>query len=269
MIKFVANLGMLFTEHPLLERFQKAAEAGFRVVEIWSPIEAEPQELAQAIKAAGVELLQFNLDAGDMAAGDRGFLALPEQKERFRSGYEMAVQLAGLYGARQVNCLAGNKTAANSREEQLACLKDNLEWLHPQLEANDLYLNVELLNKYHSPDYILGQSGELFSILDELDLPRIGFQYDFFHIQLQEGNLVTTLRQNLPRVGHIQIADAPDRHQPGTGEINYRYVLGEIEAMGYDKYVSLEYAPLGTTEESLAWLPVECRVQAQAADLAL
>jgi hydroxypyruvate isomerase len=269
MIRFAVNLGTLFTEVPLIERFQRAADAGFRVVEIWSPIEVEPQELARAQKEAGLELLQFNLDVGDLAAGDRGLLVLPHQKERFRLGFEKAIQLARLLGARQFNCLAGNRDPAYSQEEQLACLRENLEWLHPRLEASDLHLNIEPLSGFHSPDYLFTRSRDLFPLLGELGLPRIGVQYDVFHMQLTEGNLVTTMRHNLSLIGHIQIADAPNRHQPGTGEINYRYVLAEIEAMGYDKFVSLEYDPLDSTEESLAWLPVECRVQARASDLAL
>ncbi len=269
MIKFTANLGTLFTEVPIEERFQKAADAGFRVVEIWSPIEVEPPELSKIIKDTGIELLQFNLDMGDLEAGDRGLLALPDQKERFRSGFDKVIPLAGFLGARQFNCPAGNRVAAYSREEQLACMRENLEWLHPQLETHDLYLNVEPLSAFQSPDYFFGRPSELFSILREFGLPRIGVQYDLFHAQLMEGNLVTTLRENISLIGHIQVADAPDRHQPGTGEINYRYVLAEIEALGYDKYVGLEYEPLGSTDESLDWLPVECRVQAQARDLAI
>ena len=269
MIKFTASLGTLFNEVPLAERFQKAADAGFRVVEIWSPIEVPSPELSKILRDTGIELLQFNLDMGDLQAGDRGLLALPDQKERFRSGFDMVVPLAGFLGARQFNGHVGNRVAAYSMEEQLACMRENLEWLHPQLEAHDLYLNIEPLSEFHSPKYLFKRSRDLFSALREFDLPRIGVQYDLFHAQLMEGNLVTTLRENLSRIGHIQVADAPDRHQPGTGEINYRYVLAEIEALGYEKYVGLEYEPLGSTDESLDWLPVECRVQAQARDLAI
>jgi hydroxypyruvate isomerase len=269
MIKFAANLAMLFNNVPLAERFRKAADSGFRVVEIWSPVEVHPKKLAEIIKDTGIELLQFNLDIGDLQAGDRGLLALPDQKERFRSGFERLIPLAGLFGARQFNGHVGNRVPACSLEEQLACMRENLEWLHPQLEAHDLYLNIEPLSEFHSPNYLFPRSRELFSALREFGLARIGVQYDLFHAQLMEGNLLTTLRENLSLMGHIQVADAPDRHQPGTGEINYRNVLAEIEALGYDKYVGLEYDPLGSTEESLDWLPVECRVQARARDLEL
>ncbi len=266
MIKFAVNLAMLFTEVPLLARFQLAAEAGFRVVEVWSPVD---EGLAAAIESAGVELLQFNLDMGNLQAGDRGLLSLPNQMDRFRAGFEMAIYHTDNLSVRQLNCLVGNRDLSFSMDEQLACMRDNLEWLHPQLEANDLILNIEPLSRFHSPNYLFVQSQELFSLLRELKLPRIGVQYDLFHAQLMGDNLVMTMRENISIIGHIQIADAPGRHQPGTGEINFRYVLAEIETMGYDQFVSLEYEPFGSTEESLVWLPVECRVQAQASALKL
>ena len=249
-----------------MERFQKAAAAGFRVVEVSYPLD---EESTKAKEDAGVDLLQFNLDMGDLEAGDRGLLSLPNHKESFRSNFGDSLKHADRLNVRQLNCLPGNRDTAYSAEDQLACLRENLEWVHPQLEASDLYLNVEPLSSYHGPHFLFARPSDVFSILTELDLPGIGVQYDLFHMQLMEGNLITTIRENLSLIGHIQIADVPDRHQPGTGEINYRYVLGEIEAMGYVKYVSLEYTPLGSTEESLGWLPVEYRVQARASDLTL
>ena len=269
MLKFAANLALLFPKAPLLERFQKAADAGFRVVEMWVPFEFALKELAQAREEAGVQLLQFNLDMGDYASGERGLLSHPDQKGRFRAGFELALEYARRLGVRQFNCLAGNRVTDYSKDEQLACMKENLEWVVPHLEANDMVLNIEPLDAFYNPDYLFTRSRELFPLLRELGLPGIGVLYDIFRAQLMEGNLVTTMRENLPLIGHIQIADVPGRHQPGTGEINFRYVLAAIEAMGYDKFVSLEYAPLGSTEESLAWLPVECRVTARADDLQL
>lgn len=266
MIRFSVNLGLLFTEVPILERFHKAADSGFRVVEIWSPLD---EGLAEAIKKAGVELLQFNLEMGDLQAGDRGFLCLPDQIERFRAGFELAVQYARHLGVRQLNCLAGNRLEGYALKAQLACMKDNLEWLHPQLEANDLTLTIEPVSRFHSPDYILSRPREWFSFVRELGLVRIKVLYDLFHAQVEEGNLTTTIRENLPLIGHIHIADAPGRHQPGTGEIDYAYVLAEIDAMGYEGYVGLEYIPLGSTEASLGWLPVDGRVQAHTSELRL
>jgi hydroxypyruvate isomerase len=264
MIRFSANLGLLFTEAPILERFQRAADAGFRVVEVWSPLDTG---LAEAIERAGVELLQFNLEMGDLQAGDRGFLCLPDQIERFRAGFELAIQYARQLGVRQLNCLAGNRIEGYSLEAQMACMKDNLEWLHPQLEANDLTLTLEPVSRFHSPHFILSRASEWFAFVDELGLERIRVLYDLFHAQLEEGNLTATMRENLSLIGHIHVADAPDRHQPGTGEIDYDFVFAELESMGYEGYVGLEYIPLGSTEESLSWLPAQSRVQTFASEL--
>ena len=261
MIRLAASLGLLFQEVPILERFRRAAEAGFSVVEMWTPFSLPLDELFGAKETAGVTLLQFNLDMGDVPAGERGFLSLPDQKERFRSGFDLALQYARRLEVRQLHCLTGNRMPGFSREDQLACMRDHLEWLVPQLETNDLHLNIEPLNTFESPDYLFSRPSTLFATLRALDLPRIGVTYDLYHAQLMEGNLASTLRENLPLVGHIQVADVPGRHQPGTGEINYPFVFSEIEALGYEGFVSLEYIPLGSTEESLAWLPPESRVR--------
>ena len=269
MLKVVASLGLLFNESPLPERFQRAADAGFRMVEMWCPFEWPAAQLASAVKRAGVELLQFNLDMGDVPGGDRGFLALPEARERFRSGLAMALEYAAELGVRQLHSLSGNRMEGVTLQDQLACMRDNLEWLVPQLERHDLRLNIEPLNAFESPKYLFSRPGDLFSALHDWGLPRIGVTYDLYHAQLMEGNLVGTLRQSLPLVGHIQVADAPGRHQPGTGEINFPYVFSQLEALEYARFVSLEYVPLGSTEESLSWLPRKYRVAMRGDDIRL
>jgi hydroxypyruvate isomerase len=269
MLKVVASLGLLFNESPLPERFGRAAAAGFRTLEMWCPFEWPADELAKVARRAGVELLQFNLDMGDVPGGDRGFLAHPEARERFRSGFELALRYAEKLGVRQLHSLSGNRMDGVAQQDQLACMRDNLEWLAPQLKEHDLRLNIEPLNAFESPKYLFPRPGDLFSALKDWDLPRIGVTYDLYHAQLMEGNLVGTLRQNLPLVGHIQVADAPDRHQPGTGEINFPYIFAQLEALEYARFVSLEYVPLGSTEDSLSWLPRESRVAMRAEDIIL
>jgi len=269
MLKVVANLGLLFTEVPVPNRFQRAEAAGFRVVEMWCPFQWPAIQLARAMKEAGVELLQFNLDMGDVPAGDRGFLGLPDAREHFRSGCEVALRYAAELGVRQLNCLAGNRKADIPLADQIECMHQNLEWLVPLLESHDLELSIEPLNMFQSPEYLFPRPGELFSTLRSWGLSRVRVLYDLYHAQLMEGNLVGTLRENLELVGHVQVADAPGRHQPGTGEINFPYVFSQLEALGYDRFVSLEYVPLGSTEDSLLWLPMESRVQFNSGDLTL
>jgi len=269
MLRFAANLGLLFADVPLPDRFGKAAEAGFRVVEIWSPYLDPIDDLDSAKDAAGIEIVQFNMDRIDLRGGERGTLSIPDQAHRFRADVQLAVETTSRLGARRFNTLIGNRSPAHAREAQIECLKDNLRWAQSVLDKHDLQLVVEPLCLQLNPNYLMPRPAELFALLRELNLPRVKVQYDLFHAQMSEGNLITTLRENISLIGNIQIADAPDRHQPGTGEINYRAVLGAIEALGYPGYVGLEYIPIGTVEESLAWLPRECRVEAQAGVLRL
>lgn len=269
MIRFSANLGLLFADVPLPQRFAKAAEAGFRVVEIWSPYLNAMDDLVSAKNAARVNIVQFNMDRIDLRGGERGTAAIPEFTPRFRADVELAVESAHRLGAERFNVLVGNRVEGHSREAQLDCLKDNLRWAHALLEQHALALVIEPLCLQLNPHYLLPRPSEMFALVRELNLPRLKVQYDLFHAQMAEGNLTATLKENLALIGNVQVADAPGRHQPGTGEINYRFVLSELEALGYAGHVSAEYIPLGSTEESLAWLPRECRVEASASALNL
>lgn len=269
MLRFLVNTEMLFTETPWLERCRKAAEAGFRAVEIWVPYRVEVEELARAATRAGVELIQFNMAVGDMAKGERGMLALPSRRDEFRAAFRRDLETGKRLGVRQFNCPCGNRVPAYSDDEHLACMRDNLEWAAPQLQTAGLRVNIEPLNSFQNPLYLMPRAVPLFGLLREWKVPNVGVQLDLFHSQLMEGNLVNTLRANLDLIGHIQVADAPDRHEPGTGEINYRFVFRELDKMEYKGFVSLEYAPSGATEESLRWLPRACRVEASPEQLAL
>lgn len=264
MIRFTANLGLLFADVPLPQRFARAAAAGFRAVEIWSPYLDPLGDLIEASRAAGVEIVQFNMDRIDLRAGERGTLGMPEHQSRFRADLELAMRTAGQLGARRMNALIGNVSPLTTREAQLACLQENLAWAEGRLAAHDLTLVVEPLCPQLNPAYLLPRPSDLFALLRGLNLARVKVQYDLFHAQMAEGNLTATLKENLPLIGNIQIADAPGRHQPGTGEIAYRFVLQEIEAMGYGGRVGLEFMPQGTIEEALAWLPLACRVEGPA-----
>lgn len=269
MIRFSANLGLLWADVPLPQRFAKAAEAGFRTVEIWSPYLDAMDDLVSAKNAAGVDIVQFNMDRIDLRGGERGTAAIPELTPRFRADVEAALESAGRLGARRFNALVGNRAESHTREEQIACLKDNLRRAHTLLEKHDLTLVIEPLCLPLNPRYLLPRPSEMFALVRELNLPRLSVQYDLFHAQMAEGNLTATLKENLPLIGNVQVADAPGRHQPGTGEINYRFVLSELEALGYAGHVALEFIPAGSMDAALAWLPKDCRVEGQASALKL
>lgn len=269
MLKFSANTSMLFTEVPFLDRFQRARDAGFGAAEFLWPAGTDLDDLVAAKEAASVDVALFNVNEGDLAAGERGFLSHPHRQEWWRDAFRQALGLAQRLGCRCLHTMAGNRLPGLSRQEQLACAVDNLRWALPQLEAAGITAMIEVLNLFDNPEFLLYHTSHAMELLDQIDTERVQFQFDAYHIQRMEGDLIATIREHVDRMGHVQIADSPGRHQPGTGEINYRNVLAALDDAGYAGYVGLEYVPLGTTEESLAWLPHAARRTASVEDLAL
>lgn len=269
MLKFVSNLNMLFGNEDIKKQFQKASKAGFRVVEMWTPFGTTPETLLKAKNNAGVKLLQFGMDEGDESAGDCGLLSIPNKMTRFKLSAINEIQLARFLKVEQMNCLCGIKEKSYTIDEQLDCMKDNLKWLHPLLEKNKVNVNIEFISSTDKRNYLFAHSKELFSFLLELNFSRIGLQFDFFHFKMMGEDLIKVFTENFQLIRHIQIADVPGRHQPGTGAIDFKNILKEIEKSGYDKYISLEYLPLGSVEESLLWLPEDCRIQCNSLDLNL
>lgn len=269
MLRFSVNISMLFREVDFLDRFAAVAGAGFDAVEFLWPAGVDLDELVTAKERARVEVALFNVDAGDMAAGDRGFPNHPGRRDWWRERFLVALDLAERLGCRRINVLAGNDVDGLGRSEQISCLVDNLRWALPRAERAGVTLLLEALNRFEHPRYIFVRSAEVLDVVGTVGSPQVKFQYDAYHLQRMEGNLTATLRQAIGEIGHIQIADAPDRHEPGSGEINFRYLLGEVERLGYGGYVGLEYNPAGSSEESLGWLPLAKRRAAQVSDLFL
>jgi len=269
MLRYSANVNMLFREYPFYERFERAAACGFGAVEFLSPFVYDVEQVVTAIRDAGLRVVQFNFLDGDLAAGERGFASHPDKVEEWREGLLRALDLAEQLKARQIHSLVGTTLEGMPREAQIECLVENLRWAVPYLSRAGCPLMVEALNPFDNPGYLLCSSREVLAVLDEVNSPWVRFQYDVYHMQRVEGDLVRTLRRHISRIGHVQIADNPGRHEPGTGEINYRFVLQALEATGYEGYVGLEYIPSGRTEDSFAWLPFARRVQSRAAELSL
>lgn len=253
MPNFAPNLSLLFGEYGFLDRFDAAARAGFAWVEFQFP-QAAPEEVARALRETGLRLVLFNLPAGDWEAGDRGIAADPGRREAFRQGVQEAADLARLWGCPRLNALAGRRREGVSEQEQWRCLVDNLRFAAGVLARAGLTLLVEPVNPHDVPGFLVPTTAEGERLLDAVGMPNVGLQCDLYHMQRAEGNLVPTLRRVLPRLGHVQIADAPDRHEPGTGEIHYPYVLRELDRAGYGGFVGLEYRPAGGTEEGLRWI---------------
>ena len=260
-MKFSANVSILFKEVPFLERFGQAASAGFSAVEFWWPgHEAEPGALERAVRDAGLDVALFNFDAGDMASGDRGLVSDPERQHLFRENVPVALDLARALGCKRMNVLMGHEIPGMDREEQLALARENVRFAAEKAEAADVTVMVEAVNTFENGPYLLYTTEQAVEFVERVGRENVRIQHDFYHMQRMEGNLVANLREHSDHIGHVQIADSPGRGEPGTGEIHYPFVLGELEKLGYDGYVGLEYNPTtDITEESSGWLPKELR----------
>jgi hydroxypyruvate isomerase len=254
MPRFAANLSMLFTEHPFLERFARAKAAGFEAVEFLFPYEFDTAAIARELRHNDLRQVLFNLPAGDFAAGDRGMASDPRRVEEFRAGVRRALDIAGELGCGKLNCLAGLRREDLSPETQMQSLIDNLRYAADAAAARGVRQVVEPLNAYDAPGYTLPTPDTAFAVVAQAAHPNLFVQYDVYHAQRMQGNLAATIAARIDHIGHVQIADSPDRHEPGTGEINYPFVLRALDVAGYDDWVSLEYRPRENTESSLRWL---------------
>jgi hydroxypyruvate isomerase len=259
-MRFSANISILFKEAPFLERFGRARDAGFSAVEFWWPSDEDPGQVEKAIKDAGVEVALFNFDAGDMAAGDRGLAGDPERQRQFRDNVPVALELARSLGCKRMNALVGHRDPGMEGDEQLALARESVRFAARKAEAADVTVMVEAVNTFENGPYLLYTTEQAVGFVRDVGRENVRVQHDFYHMQRMEGNLVANLREHFVWIGHVQIADSPGRGEPGTGEIHYPFVLSELERLGYEGYVGLEYNPQAeTTEESLAWLPGDLR----------
>lgn len=254
MPRFAANLSMLFTEAPLLERFERAARAGFTAVEIQFPYEAPAEVLQQALLRNKLKLVLHNLPAGDWAAGERGIACHPDRVEEFRKGVDTALAYAAAMGAPQLNCLAGIRPENVPAESARSVLADNLRYAAMKLKAQGLKLLVEPVNTKDIPGFFLSGTQQALDLIAEVGADNLFLQYDAYHAQRMEGDLANTLATHLDRIAHIQIADNPGRHEPGTGEIDYPFLFAHLDRIGYKGWIGCEYKPAAATEAGLGWL---------------
>jgi hydroxypyruvate isomerase len=254
MPRFAANLSMLFTEAPFLERFALAAEAGFRGVEYLFPYAWDPDELKAQLQHHNLTQVLFNMPPGDWDAGERGIACLPDRTDEFREGVAEAIRYAGILGCNQVNCLSGLRSDDADEELLWQTLEDNVRWAARELEQVGIRLCLEAINsRVDMPGFMLDSSAKVVDLIRQVDSPNLRLQYDIYHMQIMEGDLIRTMEQLLPVIGHVQFADNPGRHQPGTGELNFPALFAALDRMGYDGWVSAEYRPAKTTGESLGW----------------
>lgn len=260
--QFSANLSLLFPELPFLERFAAAAQAGFTAVECQFPYDWAADDMAQRLRAHGLRMVLHNLPAGDWAGGERGIACHPGRVDEFRAGVAQALAYAQALGVPRLNCLAGIPPAGVSASQAHATLVANLRYAALALQVAGLDLLIEPINTFDVPGFLVNTSAQALAVLDEVACPNAKLQFDLYHAQRMEGELVGTLTRHLVRIGHIQLADNPGRHEPGTGEINFPYVLGALDRLGYRGHVGCEYLPQdaspGGTVAGLGWLRAGC-----------
>ena len=254
MPRFAANLSMLFTEVPLLERFERAARAGFSTVELQFPYEAPAAAIRERLEANRLKMVLHNLPAGDWAAGDRGTACNPARIAEFRAGVPLAIEYATLLGVPQLNCLSGKAPEGVDAATIRRTFVDNLRFAANALKDAGLKLLIEPINNFDVPGFWLNRTDLAVSVLDEVGVDNAYVQYDIYHAQRYEGELAATMTKYVNRIGHIQVADNPGRHEPGTGEINYPFLFAHLDRIGYQGYVGAEYKPAGSTEAGLGWL---------------
>jgi hydroxypyruvate isomerase len=254
MLRFTANLTMLFNELPFLERFGAAAKAGFKGAEFKDPFAHTPAEVAAAVRDAGIEPVLFNMPAGDWDGGERGLGCLPGREQDVRDGVALSIEYAKVLGTRTINMLGGRPPKDADRGLVRRVFVENLRYAAAELKKHGLRLVIEPVNTYDSPGVFLTRTEQAVDIIREVGADNLGIEYDVYQAQLMEGDLSNTLKKHMPLIWHMQVADVPSRAEPGTGEINYEHVLGVIDRLGYAGWIGCDYKPSSTTLKSFRWM---------------
>lgn len=256
MPKFAANLSFLFADAPFPERFARAAAAGFAGVEYLFPYAWPAAEIAGWLRDAGLQQVLFNLPPGDWDAGERGIACLPGREAEFAAGVETALAYAQALDCRRVHCMAGLRPAGADEAELTATYVANLRHAAERFAGIGATVLIEPINsRIDMPGYWLDDVRRAVALLDLIDRPNVRLQLDLYHVQIIQGDLARTIEANIERIGHVQIADNPGRHEPGSGEINHPFLFALLDRLGYSGWIGCEYKPLTTTEAGLGWLP--------------
>jgi len=253
MTKLAANLTMLFNEHPFMQRFEAAARAGFRGVEFLFPYAFHADQIADKLNAYQLDLVLHNLPAGNWEAGERGIACHPDRIGEFREGVDEAIRYAKVLGTKQLNCLVGKLPQGVSWELARDTVVENLKYAADMLKEHRISLLIEPINDFDIPGFFLTRTRQAIDLIRDTGSSNIYLQYDIYHMQRMEGEIANTIRVNRDIIRHIQLADNPGRFEPGTGEINYRYLFGMLEEIGYEGWIGCEYKPKAGTVEGLGW----------------
>lgn len=254
MPRFSANLSFLFGDRPFLERFAAARAAGFGAVEFHFPYEFDRAALAEVVLTSGLDVVLFNLPAGDWAGGERGIACHPNRIAEFQDGVGLAIEYARSLGCARLNCLAGIPPAGVARDKARETLVENLRFAAAVTRRADIELVMEPLNTRDTPGFLVATTREGLAVIKDAACGNLKLQYDIYHAQVMEGDLANTLAAHLAQIGHIQLADNPGRHEPGTGEINFPFLFRHLDQLGYTGWIGCEYKPAAGTEAGLGWL---------------
>ena len=254
MPRFDANVTALYPDLGLLDALGTAASNGFHAVECRFPYEHDPSLILERMSALNLAFVQFNLPAGDWAAGERGIACLPGRDEEFQSGLDRAISYARALGCGQLNCMIGTMPEGADRETLESQLVDRARDAASRLADHGIRLLLEPVNRRDTPGALIATTAEFERIHDRVGSDNLFLQYDVYHMQVMQGELVRTFARLQDRIGHVQIADNPGRHEPGTGEINYPFVFAELDRLGYAGWVGCEYTPATALGRGLGWL---------------
>lgn len=253
MPRFAANLSMMFTEVPFLDRFARARSAGFGAVEFLFPYEHPPAEIARRLRDNGLSQVLFNAPPGDWSAGERGVAALPGRSAEFRDGVKRALEYAAALSCPLLHVMAGLAPAGVPRDTLLATYAVNLAWAAEECAKAGVTPVIEPINHRDIPGFFLNTTDQAASVIEAVGPGRVGLQFDLYHCQVTEGDLAPRLERHMPLTAHMQVADTPGRHEPGTGEVNWPFVFRRVDELGFKGWIGCEYRPAGATEDGLGW----------------
>ena len=255
MPKFSSNISMMFREYKFLDRSEKAKSYGFDGIEIQFPYKFSINDLNTAKTNNGLEISVLNIDAGDLVDGGPGIAAIPDREDQFKRAVEQAVEYAVILQPTSMNILPGwPSMELYNRQQCLNTLANNLHYAGDALAQVGVKVLVEAVNTLERPGFLISSSSEAIEVLNLADHKNLFLQYDIYHMQIMEGNLVGRMENIIDRIGHIQFADNPGRNEPGTGEINFDFIFKRLDEMGWNGWLGAEYIPSKQTEETLQWL---------------
>ncbi|WP_116134358.1 2-oxo-tetronate isomerase [Tropicimonas sp. IMCC34043] len=253
MVRIAANLTMMFTEVPFLDRFARAANAGFEAVEFLFPYDYPLAEVKAQLDRNGLKLTLINAFAGDWAGGERGFAARPGKQTAFDASVAQALDYATALGCPRIHVMSGLTGGEPDRAACEAVWVENMRSAADKAARAGLDISIEPLNTRDMPGYFISHQDETLALIDRLDRRNVLLQFDVYHAQIMDGDITRRIERLKGAYGHVQIASVPDRHEPDEGELDYTHVFAAFDRVGFDGYLGCEYNPRGLTEDGLGW----------------